>query len=137
MNFEQVLRSGGGGPNIVDPDLKAFADACRRFDHDARERQRIRGLADLIDAEDARYEEAMMALERGDTAAAEGLLRRAANAGIGEADYLLARLLEQQGELREALEYYRQAHLEGDTRATVMLAFLTEAPIQATEIRDS
>jgi tetratricopeptide (TPR) repeat protein len=137
MNIEGLLRAGRAGLEVVDSGmaraLEAFADTCRRFDLDRGERQRIRGLADLIDAEDARYEQALIALEEGDTADAEGLLRRAANAGIGEADYLLAQLLERRGKLREALEYYQRAHMEGDTRATVMLAYLADAPLEAIE----
>jgi tetratricopeptide (TPR) repeat protein len=137
VNIEGLLRAGRAGLDVVDSGmagaLKAFADACRRFDLDRRERQRIRGLAELIDAEDARYEQALIALKNGDNADAEALLRRAANAGIGEADFLLAGLLQQRGDLREALEYYQRAHLEGDTRATMMLSYLADAPVKAIE----
>jgi ferritin-like metal-binding protein YciE len=99
MNVEDLLGRGGAGLDVAGPDEKpsmdAFTAACRRVDSDSKERQRIRDLADSIEAEDATYQQAMTALEEGDIATADPLLRRAASLGIGEADDLLADLLKQ------------------------------------------
>jgi CBS domain-containing protein/tetratricopeptide (TPR) repeat protein len=104
--------------------LREFADACRQVDDNPRERRRIRDIADLIDAEDALYEEAVAAVKRGDQDRALPLLRRAAQAGIGEAAWLLAGLLEERGETTEAITWYQQAAADGDSRAEAKLAEL-------------
>jgi hypothetical protein len=94
-----------------------FAAACRRVDKDPRERQRIADIANLIDTEDAIYAQALSALGRGEHATALPLLQQAAEAGIGEAAWLLAGRLEEQGQTQESLTWYRRAAADGDPRA--------------------
>jgi hypothetical protein len=124
MTIEEILHIGKG-LDAVDPgeeqSRRDFADACRRVDSARIEQQRIRDLADSIDEGDARYQRAIVALEEGNFVSAEPLLRWAADAGIGEATYLLAGLLEKRGKRSEAIEYYWHPHFEGDTRATTKL----------------
>jgi outer membrane protein OmpA-like peptidoglycan-associated protein len=98
--------------------IRDFAAACRRYDEDPRERQRICGIADLIKAEDANYAQALAALHRSDHNAALPLLREAAKEGIGEAAWLLAGLLEQKGDLAGAITWYQRAADDGDSRAS-------------------
>ena len=98
--------------------IRDFAAACRRYDEDPRERQRICGIADLIKAEDANYAQALAALDRSDHDAALPLLREAAKEGIGEAAWLLAGLLEQKGDLAGAITWYQRAADDGDSRAS-------------------
>ncbi|MEU8251633.1 CBS domain-containing protein [Nonomuraea sp. NPDC048916] len=66
--------------------------ALREELQDTSERQRIADLGDLLDAEDALYDEAVAAIERGDAALAERLLRRCAALGDPSAEELLADL---------------------------------------------
>jgi len=94
-----------------------FAAACRRVDQDPRERQRIADIANLIDTEDAIYTQALSALGRGEQDTALPLLQQAAEAGIGEAAWLLAGRLEEQGQTQESLTWYRRAAADGDSRA--------------------
>ena len=94
-----------------------FAAACRRVDKDPRERQRIADIANLIDTEDAIYTQALSALGRGEQDTALPLLQQAAEAGIGEAAWLLAGWLEEQGRTQESLTWYRRAAADGDPRA--------------------
>ena len=94
-----------------------FAAACRRVDKDPRERQRIADIANLIDTEDAIYTQALSALGRGERDTALPLLQQAAEAGIGEAAWLLARGLEEQRRPQESLTWYRRAAADGDPRA--------------------
>jgi hypothetical protein len=93
-----------------------FAAACRRVDKDPRERQRIADIAHLLDTEDAIYTQALSALGRGEQDTALPLLQQAAEAGIGEAAWLLARGLEEQGQAQESLTWYRRAAAAGDPR---------------------
>jgi hypothetical protein len=99
-----------------------FAAACRRVDKDLRERQRIADIAHLIDTEDAIYTQALSALGRGERDTALPLLQQAAEAGIGEAAWLLARSLEEQGRTQESLTWYRRAAAAGDPRAARRVA---------------
>ena len=99
-----------------------FAAACRRVDKDPRERQRIADIANLIDTEDAIYTQALSALGRGERDTALPLLQQAAEAGIGEAAWLLARSLEEQGRTQESLTWYRRAAADGDPRAARRVA---------------
>ena len=99
-----------------------FAAACRRVDKDPRERQRIADIANLIDTEDAIYTQALSALGRGEQDTALPLLQQAAEAGIGEAAWLLARSLEEQGRTKESLTWYRRAAADGDPRAARRVA---------------
>jgi hypothetical protein len=94
-----------------------FTAACRRVDQDPRERQRIADMANLIDAEDAIYRHALSALRLGEQNTALPLLQQAAEAGIGEAAWLLARQLEVQGQAQESLTWYQHAAADGDPRA--------------------
>jgi len=99
-----------------------FAAACRRVDKDPRERQRIADIANLIDTEDAIYTQALSALGRGEQDTALPLLQQAAEAGIGEAAWLLAGWLEEQGRTQESLTWYRRAAADGDPRAARRVA---------------
>jgi hypothetical protein len=94
-----------------------FAAACRRIDKDPRERQRIADIANLIDTEDAIYTQALSAIGRGEQNTALPLLQQAAEAGIGEAAWLLAGRLEEQGRTQESLTWYRRAAADGDPHA--------------------
>lgn len=97
---------------------------ARRVDSDPRERQRISDIADLLDAEETLYTEAGAALARGDQHTALPLLRQCAEAGTGEARWLLAQLLEDLGHTGEAITWYQRAYDDGDTRAAQKLAEL-------------
>ena len=101
--------------------IRDFTVACRRYDEDPRERQRICGIADLIKAEDANYAQAQAALDRSDHDTALPLLREAAKEGIGEAAWLLAGLLEQKGDPAGAITWYQRAADDGDSRASAKL----------------
>ncbi len=94
-----------------------FAAACRRVDQDFRERRRIADIANLIDTEDTIYTQALSALGRGEQDTALPLLQQAAEAGIGEAAWLLAGRLEEQGQMQESLTWYRRAAADGNPRA--------------------
>ena len=102
--------------------VQDFAEACRRVDTDQREKQRIRDIIDLVDAEDALYDQAVAALGRGDHDTAVALLRRAAEKRIGDAAWLLAVALDERGEMAEAVTWYRRAARDGDSRAEAALA---------------
>lgn len=111
----------------------AFAVACRRADEDPREKQRLRDITDLIEAEDAVYDQALAALNRGDPGAAEPLLRSSAEAGIGDAAWQLACVLENRGAVREALVWYKRAAYDGDPRADEKIAALNASPEPGSE----
>jgi tetratricopeptide (TPR) repeat protein len=101
--------------------VQDFAEACRRADTDPREKQRIRDITDLVDAEDALYDHAVAVLCRGDHDTAVALLRRAAEKKIGDAAWLLAVALDERGETAEAITWYRRAARDGDSRAEAAL----------------
>jgi CBS domain-containing protein len=123
------LASAGVDPAADDGQaLASFIEARQRADDDPRERQRIRDIGDLIDAEDAIYAQAVAAVDRGDLEAAEGLLRSSAQAGIGDSAFLLASVLEQRGSTQEALLWYRRAAIDGDPRADDKIAGLHARP---------
>lgn len=105
-----------------------FIRACRRVDDDPREQQRIDDIADLLEAEETLYAQARAAADRGDTDAAVPLLRQCAEAGTGEAAWLLAQLLEKTGSISEATIWYQRARDDGDTRADEKLAALRTWP---------
>lgn len=75
--------------------LREFTAAALRVDNDPEEARRIRALAEQVDVEIAAYDQGLAALDRGDVAAAEALLRVAAGAEHGDADGILAELLTQ------------------------------------------
>jgi CBS domain-containing protein len=131
-DIEQAMRVlAGMGAAPAPDDRKAaldFAEARRKADEDPRERQRIRDIADLVDAEDAVYAQAVAAVDRGDLDAAEPLLRMSAEAGIGDAAWLLGGVLEKRGRIGEALVWYRRAAVEGDSRADEKIAELNTSP---------
>ncbi len=108
--------------------IREFIRACRRVDEDPREQQRIDDIAGLLDAEETLYAQAVAAAGRGDTDTAVPLLRRCAEAGTGEAAWLLAQLLEDAGNIFEAMIWYQRARDDGDTRADEKLAALTARP---------
>jgi thioredoxin-like negative regulator of GroEL len=85
-----------------------FIRACLRADENPAEQQRIDDMADLLDAEEALYAQARAAADRGDTATAIPLLRQCAEAGTGEAAWLLAQLLEDTGDTAEAVIWYQR-----------------------------
>ena len=116
--------------------IRDFNEACKRVDTDPRERQRIRDIANLVDADDLIYGQALAAIDRGDHDAAVPLLRRCAAAGIGESAWLLATVLDELGE-PEAVKWYLRAAREGDQRAETKLAELRPRPVQAPHGPDS
>lgn len=101
---------------------RSFAEACEQADDDSFEQQRINDIADLLDAEEAIYDDALAALSRGDQDAALPLLRQCAEAGTGEAPWLLAQVLADLGYPGEAIIWYERAADDGDGRATSKLA---------------
>ena len=105
-----------------------FIRACRRFDDDPREQQRIDDIADLLDAEETLYAQARAAADHGDTDTAVPLLRQCAEVCTGEAAWLLAQLLEDLGNTTEASIWYQRAHDDGDNRAAERLAALHARP---------
>lgn len=131
VNIEELIRnlteSDAATPACRTQAAEEFAAACRRVDEDPREQQRISDIADLIDAEDALYAQALAALDRGDQDAALPLLERAAEVGTGEAAWLLAGLLEERGQVADALTWYQRAADDGDSRADDKLAELYPA----------
>jgi TPR repeat protein len=100
-----------------DQAIRDFTAIYRRHDEDPRQRQRIREIAALIDAEDALYAQAVAALDRGDGDLAAVLLRQPAEAGIGEAAWLLGSVLEEKGDIAAAVGWYERAAEDGDSRA--------------------
>jgi CBS domain-containing protein/TPR repeat protein len=103
---------------------EAYLRACRRLDENPAEQQRIDDIADLLEAEETLYAQARAAADRGDTATAIPLLRKCAEAGTGEAAWLLAQLLEETGDTAEAVIWYQHASDDGDDRADAKLAAL-------------
>jgi CBS domain-containing protein len=110
--------------------IRRFREACKRVDTDPHDRQRIRDIADLADADDLIYGQANAAIDRGDHNAAIPLLRRCAAAGIGESAWLLATVLEELGR-PEAILWYARAASEGDQRAESKLAEWRTRPVPA------
>jgi CBS domain-containing protein len=105
-----------------------YLRACRRLDENPAEQQRIDDIADLLDAEEALYSQACAAYDRGDAGTAVPLLRQCAEAGTGEAAWLLAQLLEETGNIPEAMAWYQRARDDGDDRADERLAALRARP---------
>lgn len=101
--------------------IRNFTEACARADSDPAEKQRVRDIADLTDAEDLCYEQAVGAAEAGDHVRALPLLRLCAEAGIGEADWYLASTLDALAD-PEAARWFERAAARGDTRAADWLA---------------
>ena len=126
MTIEEMLQNlaESDTPDDHDKAMADFAAACWRADHDPREGRRIRDIAALLDAENTIYDQAVAALDRGDTATARPLLELAAEADVGEAAWLLASLLEGDGQDAEALTWYQRAADDGDSRAYPKLAAL-------------
>lgn len=105
-------------PEVIREQLREeFVRTCHRVDHDPRDQQRIDDIADLLDDEENLYEQACAAAGSGDADTAVPLLRRCAEAGIGEAAWLLAQLLEDARNMAEATIWYRRACYDGDPRA--------------------
>src|SRR5260370_11498536 len=115
----------------------AFTKAGRRADNDPRERQRIDDIADLLEAEETLYAQARAAADRGDTNTAVPLLRQCAEAGTGEAAWLLAQLLEDTGDIPEAMIWYQRARDDGDPRAAEKLAALRVRPYPLADLAGS
>ncbi len=120
--FQELVEHCDVTAGTRDQASEEFAAACRRVDKDLRERQRIADIAHLIDTEDAIYTQALAALGRGERDTALPLLQQAAEAGIGEAAWLLAQSLAGQGRTQESLTWYRRAAADGDPRAARRVA---------------
>jgi hypothetical protein len=107
VNIEDLLREwfrpSPNGPDGSEEGLREeFIRACRQVDESPAEQQRIDDMADLLDAQEMLYAQARAAHDRGDTDTAVVLLRQCAEADTGEATWLLAQLLEQNGAIPEA-----------------------------------
>jgi tetratricopeptide (TPR) repeat protein len=129
VSFDDLLRdlarTLADVPERGDAELRAeFIAACRRVDDDLPEQQRINEIADQFDADEALYSQAVAAADHGDADTAVPLLRRCAEVGTGEAAWLLARLLEDIGDLPDAMTWYQRAYDDGDIRAAGKLAEL-------------
>ena len=126
--FRDLARTLARVPDKTAEELRElhedFIRACRWVDGNPAEQQRIDDIADLLDAEETLYAQAVAANERGDTGTAVPLLRQCAEADIGEAAWLLAQLLEDTGNTPEAMTWYQRARDEGDPRADEKLAAL-------------
>ena len=97
---------------------ETFLQACAELDASPAEKQRISDIADLLDAEEDLYQQALAAVDRGERDTAIPLLRRCAEAGTGESAWLLAQLLEDAGDTQEVMTWYQRARDEGDPRAS-------------------
>lgn len=141
MSIEDLLRDLAGTladvPTGTAGELREeFIRSCRRIDGDRREQQRIDDIADLLDAEETLYAQARAAAGRGDASAAVPLLRQCAEAGTGEAAWLLAQMLEDLGNISEAITSYQRARDDGDARADEKLAALRAWPCPLASITD-
>jgi hypothetical protein len=135
MDLEKMLRSLATTENLHGdaPDAaQEYVEICKSFIADPREQQRISDIADLLDAEDELYVQARVALESGDDDSAEVLLRRAADAGLGEATSLLAGLLERQGKMAEAAAFHLRASNEGILQAGLVEMIETRVELRTT-----
>lgn len=133
MSFEDLLsdlaRTLAPVPDSTAAEAReAYLRACRLHDENPAEQQRIDDLADLLEAEETLYTQARAAADRGDAAAAIPLLRTCAEAGTGEAAWLLAQLLEETGSTAEAMIWYQRASDDGDERAGEKLAAIRARP---------
>lgn len=91
---ELVHRLATAGEREDEAALNRFLDAAQRCDTEPAERERVRRLADMIDADITAYDQGLSALDHGDTEVAETLLLRAAIAEFGDPDGVLSDLLE-------------------------------------------
>jgi CBS domain-containing protein len=133
VSFDDLLRDMartlGHVPDSTAAEAReAYLRACRRLDENPAEQQRIDDIAGLLDAEETLYTQARAAADRGDTVTAIPLLRKCAEAGTGEAAWLLAQLLEETGDTAEAVIWYQHARDDGDDRAGEKLAALRARP---------
>ena len=133
MTFDDLLRDlartlARGLDSTAAEAREAYLRACRRLDENPAEQQRIDDIADLLDAEETLYAQARTAADRGDAATAIPLLRKCAEAGTGEAAWLLAQLLEEIGSTAEAMIWYQHASDDGDDRAGEKLAAIRARP---------
>ncbi len=121
MNVDKLLHDLAGSIKEEMPStseaIRTFTEACRRTDDDLREQQRITEIANLLDIEESLHAEALGALMQGDQYTALPLLMQCAEAGTGEAAWLLAQLLEGLGRISEAMIWYQRAADDGDPRA--------------------
>jgi CBS domain-containing protein len=114
--------------STADEARETYLRACRRLDENPAEQQRIDDIADLLDAEETLHAQARAAADRGDSATSIPLLRKCAEAGTGEAAWLLAQLLEETGSTAEAMIWYQHASDDGDDRADAKLAAIRARP---------
>jgi tetratricopeptide (TPR) repeat protein len=129
VSFDDLLRDMAKAlvdvPERTGEGLRAeFSAACRRLDDDLRKQQQINAIADQFEEEEALYARATAAADRRDADTAVPMLRQCAEAGLGEAAWLLAQLLDSCGNTSEAMTWYRRARDDGDTRAAAKLAML-------------
>jgi len=126
--LRDLARTLAGVPDETARSRADFIRACLRADENPAEQQRIDDMADLLEAEEALYAQARAAADRGDLATAIPLLRQCAEAGTGEAAWLLAQLLEETGDITEAMIWYQRARDDGYDRADEKLAALRARP---------
>jgi tetratricopeptide (TPR) repeat protein len=127
VSFDDLLHDMAKGlvdvPERTGEELRAeFAAACRRVDDDPDEKQRINAIADRFEEEEALYALAAAAAARRDVATAVPAPRQCAKAGLGEAAWLLAQLLDNCGNTPDAMTRHRLAWDDGDARDAAKLA---------------
>jgi HD-GYP domain-containing protein (c-di-GMP phosphodiesterase class II) len=95
MNIDDVIRRMAVSTDAEADEaaLREFTMAAARVDGDPGEAERIRVLAESVDAEILAYDQGLAALDCGDTDAAEALLLQAVSAELGDADQFLPGLL--------------------------------------------
>lgn len=88
MNIHDLLRAAADHQAQSHGIDDSLTEALTRWESDPRERRRINDLADLLDAQDALFDEALAALERDDLDAAEALVQQCLELDIEGADEL-------------------------------------------------
>ncbi|MGW9351719.1 CBS domain-containing protein [Nocardiopsis flavescens] len=111
---KKMSEFGLDGAGVEPPD---FTSLLHQMDEDPESKVELDAIAARVDAEQNRYRGALAALDAGFHEEAEALLLQCAESGTGEADYLLAELLFEQGRVEESYVWYLHAAEQGDTRA--------------------
>lgn len=88
MNIHDLLRAAADRHAHNHGTDDTLTEALARWEGDPREHRRINDLADLLDAQDALYDEALAALDRDDLDAAQVLVRQCLDLDIEGADEL-------------------------------------------------
>lgn len=134
MSIDEILHGlaeSPADPADLDGAIQAFRAACKRVDELPRGRQRIRDIAELLDAEDEAYAAATTTLSREDGNIFE-LLSPAADRGNGLAAWLIADLMDGHGLIHDALFWYQRAADNGETRACARLKNLSASQARMT-----